>query len=84
MIFFVGILWIFLKTLCYRFDFLVSVSVGFSRKGTFEKSGLCGVFIAFIPGLFFLFSVLFYFDKRGEHFGGKGDEKYPECTGWLL
>ena len=61
--------------LFYWFDFFVSISVDFSKKDICEKSGLCGVFIALIPGLFFLFPVLFYFDKRGDILGVKGMKK---------
>lgn len=61
--------------------FFVSVSVGFSRKDICEKSGLGGVFIALIPGLFFLFSVLFYFDKRGDILGVKGMKKTFDAQG---
>lgn len=79
--FFMSVLWIFLKTLFYRFDFFVSVSVGFSRKAICEESGLGGVFIALIPGLFFLFPVLFYFDKRGDILGVKGMKKTFDAQG---
>ena len=85
--FFVGLLWIFVKRVFYRFDFLLFVPVNCLKNDLCEKGKLALVSDVLILCLCFLYPCRFFLkrgEKIGDSLGVNVDEKTVSGTEWLL